>query len=156
MNPFIILFKPLFTVATWIVTALVWAVMQIGGSFEGAPRNEGSPALVGFFSPATENSPSGLEIQLSDGERFRAVFKDDTIVGLQVDEDTLDALGNSPADSVSTLVRLRSDHGRTMVCRLSYNPVDQTPAGVCALNEDQIYDILFIDKDKAARHLPRT
>ena len=146
MNPFLLLFKPLFIVGTWIVTGIVAVIMTLGGKFEGRPRTDGAPTLTAFFSPAAGNRPPKIEIELSDGERFRMILKDDVISALPVEEDTLAALGDSPRHSISTLVRLYSATGRTMVCRFSHDPVERQPTGVCALNDDLVYDIIFVDR----------
>lgn len=149
MNPFLLLFKPLFIVATWIVTGIVAVIMSLGGKFEGRPRTEGAPTLTALFSPAVGNRPPTIEIKLSNGEHFRMVLTDDTASALPVAEDTLAALGDSPPHSISTLVRLYSANGRSMVCRFSHDPIERQPTGVCALDEDLVYDIIFIDRETA-------
>jgi hypothetical protein len=154
MNPFLILFKPLFMVATWIVTGIVAVIMTLGGKFEGRSRSPGAPTLTAVFSPAYGKRPPTIEIELADGELFRMILKDDPVSAPPVAEDTLAALGDSPRDSISALVRLHSDHGRSMVCRLSYNPVERQPAGVCAVSDDLVYDIIFIERDAPERARP--
>ncbi len=146
MNPFLILFKPLFTLGTWIVTALVAVIMSIGGKFDGEPRTEGAPRLTAYFAEGVGNRPPTFDVKMNSGEQFRMLIEDDPTRATNVSSDTLAKLGSAPEDAVSTLVRLRSDHGRSMVCRLSYDPVERAPEGICVIGEI-IYDLMFVAPD---------
>ena len=155
MNPFLLLFKPLFTLFTWILTAFVAVIMSLGGKFDGKARTEGAPQLVAYFEEGTERRPPTMEVQLSGGETFRVAVNDDPRMTVRVSDEKLQILGTPPEDAISTLVQLRSDHGRSMTCRLSYHPIEKRPTGVCMINEDLVYDILFPPPKEKRSNRPR-
>jgi len=146
VNPFVLFFKPLFTAFTWILTGFVAIIMALGGKFDGQPRTDGQPALVAFVTPAVGARPATLEIRVGDSERFVMAITDDPSAAISVPDEILEVLGDPPRESVSTLVRLYSNYDRQMVCRLSYDPIDKEPAGVCAIDTELVYDILFVDR----------
>lgn len=155
MNPFVIFFKPLFTVLTWITTGFVAIIMALGGQFDGRPRTQGHPNLVAFFTPAEGAQPPTLQILLGETERFRTIIVEDPSPLIPVSDDVLAVLGAPRRDAVSTLVQLRSDRDRIMVCRLSYDPIDMEPAGVCAIGSSLVYDIIFVDRSDVEPDLPQ-
>jgi hypothetical protein len=144
MNPFLLLLKPLFIVFTWITTGFVALIMALGGKFDGAPRTEGAPKLTAYFAEGIGDQPPTFDVTMDSGEHFRMIVDDDPSHTVNVGAETLAQLGDAPEDAVSTLVKLRSDHARTMTCRLSYHTVEREPEGVCVIG-DIIYDILFIN-----------
>ena len=152
MNPFLLLFKPLFIVGTWIVTGIVAVIMTLGGKFEGRPRTDGAPTLTAFFSPAAGNRPPKIEIELSDGERFRMILKDDVISALPVEEDTLAALGDSPRHSISTLVRLYSAAGRTKITLGVVLSAAQNATGTAIISAITVPSVAILMVSQIGRH----
>jgi hypothetical protein len=147
MNPFVVFFKPLFTLFTWIVTGFVAVIMTIGGKFEGRSRDN-LTTIIGAVSPAASQRPARIDVKASTGERFHAWFQDAPLAVEIPAAKLLKALGPPPQDAVSTFIALEGDRGGTMTCRLSYDTVAQVPGGVCVLDDKTVYDLYFVDPEK--------